>query len=90
MAAVGLAVQPASRYARIDPGGVGRDRLQEVEHVEVHGQGGSLVAFLDGDPEPTPQLVPGEGVPVEQLVETRRSADGSTGRVARLGECRVA
>ena len=73
VAPVGLAVQAAGRQTGVEVDVVWGDRLQQVEHRQpqraerVDGRGAVPGAQLQ--PEPAPQLVPGQLVALQQLIE---------------------
>jgi len=68
--AVAFAVQAAGADAGVESGGVGREGLEQVEHVEVQRQGGFAVG-VDLDREALPELSPRLLVGGEQRREAR-------------------
>jgi hypothetical protein len=80
-------MQPSGRHPDVEVDGVLGHRLEQVEDVQVEGAGDLLVAVAaQVDVAAPPELVPGQGVPLQQLVEPLgQPADPSTRRVAVLG-----
>ncbi|CAM5532500.1 hypothetical protein SVIOM342S_05778 [Streptomyces violaceorubidus] len=87
MAAVGLSVQSARRYAHVEVGGVRGEGLQHVEEVQAQD-----AARLPGDVQfgAAPQLAPGGTVRHQQVVEAGGFGHPVDGGLERVADRRVA
>ena len=83
---VGLPVPDPGRNTDMQAVRVRRDRLQQVEDVQVQDRFGPFVGAVQFDVEPVPQAVPGTLVPGEQYGEVPRSNGGQPGILTALGD----